>query len=133
MKLDVERALRGGLWLGTTIFPAGTTIVREGDLSDCAYIITKGRCVAYRAEPAEDATKTERRVLREMGPGDVFGEMALLSSRPRSASVQAIEDVTAIVVTSETLARDIPAESWVLPLLRTLVERFRALDEATRR
>jgi serine/threonine-protein kinase len=127
LRRDVERALRGGLWLGTQTFPAGTVILREGDQSDGAYIITKGRCLAYRTE------RGQQRTLREMGAGEVFGEMALLSSRPRSASVVAVDDVTAIVVTRETLAREIPADSWLLPLLRTLVERFRELDEKARR
>ena len=123
LKGDIERALRGGLSLGTRTFRAGTVILREGDPPDAAYIVTRGRCEAYRT------VSGERRALREMGAGDVFGEMALLSSRPRSASVVALEDVTAIVVTREALAREVHSESWLLPLLKTLVERFRELEE----
>jgi serine/threonine-protein kinase len=123
LKRDVERAQRGGLSLGTRTFRAGTVILREGDPPDAAYIVTRGRCEAYRGEGPE------RRVLREMGAGDVFGEMALLSARPRSASVVAIEDVTAIVVTQEALAREVHSESWLLPLLKTLVDRFRELEQ----
>ncbi len=123
LKRDVERALRGGLSLGTQSFPAGTVILREGDPPDAAYILTRGRCEAYRGSGAD------RRSLREMAAGDVFGEMALLSKRPRSASVVALEDVTAIVVTPEALAREVHSESWLVPLLKTLVERFRELEE----
>ena len=123
LKRDVERALRGGLSLGTRVFRAGTVILREGDAADAAYIVTRGRCEAYKTVAGE------RRPLREMAAGDVFGEMALLSSRPRSASVVALEDVTAIVVTREALAREVHSESWLLPLLRTLVDRFRELEE----
>jgi serine/threonine protein kinase len=125
LKRDVERALRGGLSLGTVVFPSGTVILQEGDAADAAYIVTRGRCEAYKT------VSGEKRRLREMGPGDVFGEMALLSSpsQPRSASVAALEDVTAILVTPEVLAREVHAESWLLPLLRTLVERFRELEQ----
>ena len=123
LKRDVERALRGGLSLGTRAFRAGTVILREGDPADAAYIVTRGRCEAYKTVAGE------RRALREMGAGDVFGEMALLSSRPRSASVVALDDVTAIVVTREALAREVHSESWLLPLLKTLVDRFRELEE----
>ena len=125
LKRDVQRALRGGLSLATRSFPAGTTILRQGDPPDAAYIITRGRCEAFKTVGAE------RKALREMGPGDVFGEMALLSSRPRSANVVALEDLTAIVVTKEALAREVHAESSILPLLRTLVDRFRELEERT--
>jgi CRP-like cAMP-binding protein len=111
------------LSLGTQSFARGTVIVREGDPPDAAYILTRGRCEAYRA------VDTERRSLREMGPGDVFGEMALLSKHPRSASVMALDDVTAIVVTPEALAREVHSESWLVPLLKTLVQRFRELEE----
>ncbi len=124
LKRDVERsAMRGGLSLGTRVFRAGTIILHEGDPPDAAYIVTRGRCEAYKTVGGE------RRVLREMRAGDVFGEMALLSSRPRSASVVALDDVTAIVVTREALAREVHSESWLLPLLKTLVERFRELEE----
>jgi serine/threonine-protein kinase len=100
-------------------------ILREGDPPDAAYILTRGRCEAYRTVGGD------RRVLREMGAGDVFGEMALLSSKTRSASVLALEDVTAIVVTKEALQREVHSESWLLPLLKTLVQRFRELEERT--
>jgi serine/threonine-protein kinase len=125
LKRDVERAQRGGLSLGTRTFPKGKIILREGDPPDAAYILTRGRCEAYRG------AGKDRRVLREMGAGDVFGEMALLSSMPRSASVVAIEDATAIVVTQEALAREVHSESWLFPLLKTLVERFRELEART--
>ena len=102
-------------------------ILNEGDPPDAAYIVTRGRCEAYKTVAGE------RRALREMGPGDVFGEMALLSSRPRSASVVALEDVTAIVVTREALAREVHSESWLLPLLKTLsIERFPGARRARR-
>jgi eukaryotic-like serine/threonine-protein kinase len=123
LKRDVERAQRGGLSLGTRVFRAGMVIVREGDPPDAAYILTRGRCEAYKTLAGE------KRLLREMGAGDVFGEMALLSSRSRSATVVALDDVTAIVVTPEALAREVHSESWLLPLLKTLVERFRELEE----
>jgi len=122
LKHDVEAALRAGLSLGSTMFRAGETILREGEDGDAAYIITSGVAVAYKTIDVEE------RALREMGPGEVFGEMALLSSRPRSASVVAKTDVTAIVVTKEALARELHAESWLAALVRTLVDRLSELD-----
>ncbi len=126
LRRQVEHAMRSGLALTRVSFPAGTTIVREGDPPDAAYIVTRGRCEAFRG------TGTTREVLRQMGPGDVFGEMALLSSSPRSASVVALEDVDAMVITREVLEREVHADSWVVSLLRTLVSRFRELEDRRR-
>ena len=116
LKDEVAAALRGGLWFGTRTFPAGATILREGDEADAAYILTSGRCAVYRGAGAE------RRLLREMGPGEVFGEMALVTQRPRSATVIAVEDVSAVVITREMLARELEAGSWLGSLVRTLVD-----------
>jgi serine/threonine-protein kinase len=120
---QVEHSMRSGLALARVSFPAGAIIVREGDPPDAAYIVTRGRCEAFRGSGAE------RTVLRQMGPGDVFGELALLSSRPRSASVAAVEDLEAFVVTREVFEREVHADSWVVSLLRTLVSRFRELEQ----
>src|SRR5206468_505664 len=81
------------------------------DPPDAAYILTSGRAVAYAMVDGE------KRVLREMGPGEVFGEMALLADRPRTASVAAVDDVTTIVVTAEALARELHSESWLAALV----------------
>ena len=54
--------------------PHGTLIVREGDIADEAYVITSGRCEAFREE------RGRRVLLRTFGPGDVFGEGALFAA-----------------------------------------------------
>ena len=120
---EVERAMRRGLTLQRVVFPAGAVIVHEGGPPSAAYFLVSGRCEAFQGEG--DA----RRVLRVMGPGEVFGEMALISSRPRSASVVALEQATVLLVTPEALRREIHPDSWVVALLGTLVERFRELEE----
>ncbi len=122
MKREVESALRGGLWFGSSTFPAGAVILREGDPGDAAYIITHGRCAVTRT------TDGYTRVLREMGPGEAFGEMALVTDRPRSATVSAIDEVTVTVITRAALERELQAGSWMGTLVRSLAERFRDLE-----
>src|SRR5262249_3912611 len=87
MKSDVQRFLAGGRHLSTRPFTAGPPIVGEGEPGPAAYIITRGSCVAYKLVDGQ------RRVLREMGPGSVFGETAVISGEPRSATVEAIDEV----------------------------------------
>jgi MFS family permease len=62
--------------------PAGETVVREGDIGDRFYVIESGALAAT----------FEGRPLSTMGPGECFGEIALLRDVPRTATVTAIED-----------------------------------------
>ncbi|HEY3354474.1 MAG TPA: protein kinase, partial [Polyangia bacterium] len=122
LKADLERSLRNGWWFATATFAAGDLIVREGDEGDAACIITRGRCEAFRLEDGR------RVVLRSMGPGEAFGETAIFTAKPRSASVAAVEDVTVIIVTRDALERAIGTDSWVGAFVRALAERFRDVD-----
>jgi hypothetical protein len=83
----------------TAVVPAraGEVIIRQGDAADRFYIIDSGRFLVTQ----RDAGGTPR-VLRRMGPGEVFGEIGLLTGSPRTATVTAEED-------GELLALDRPA------------------------
>jgi len=124
LKEDVERSLRHGWWFATVTFSAGSLIVREGDEADSAYIITRGTCEAFRQQG------DERQVLRRMGPGETFGETGIFTARPRTASVAAVDDVVALVVTRDALERAVGTDSWVGAFVRALAERFREVDAA---
>jgi putative ABC transport system ATP-binding protein len=67
-------------------FPAGSTILREGDPGDKFYLIRQGR-VSVRRGPQQQ----EVAVLKE---GDFFGETALLTGQPRNASIVTLDDCT---------------------------------------
>jgi CRP-like cAMP-binding protein len=123
LKSDVERFLRGAWHLPRVRFAAGAVIVKEGEPGESAYIITEGQCYAYRDE---DGAET---VLRQMGKGDVFGETAVLSKKPRSASVKAATDVELMVVTSDRLASALGLNQWMGAFVRALADRFREVDE----
>jgi rhodanese-related sulfurtransferase len=69
------------------VYPARTIIFRQGDLGDSFYLITSGRVRVYRI----DVDGIEM-ALSELGPGDSFGEMALLTGEPRSACVETLEE-----------------------------------------
>jgi NADH dehydrogenase len=57
-------------------FEPGETVFSQGDLGDRIYIVLAGKAEVVRQEPAGD------QVLAQIGPGEFFGEMALLSSAP---------------------------------------------------
>ncbi|HUT76478.1 MAG TPA: protein kinase, partial [Polyangia bacterium] len=79
---DVEAFLESGWQLPRRTFAPGALIVREGEPGDEAYIITEGRCRAFRTERGKMC------VLREMAVGDVFGEIAVFTGGRRTASVE---------------------------------------------
>lgn len=60
-----------------------TTVFREGDPGDCLYIIASGKVDIIASGPGGEAIE-----LKTLGPGDVFGEMALLDGLPRSATIR---------------------------------------------
>jgi serine/threonine protein kinase len=122
LKAEVQRFLRGGLHLPRRDFAPGTRIVVEGESGAAAYIVVRGHCVAYRTVGGE------KRILRRMGPGDVFGEMAVLMALPRTATVEAEDAVTTIVVTASALEEGLGTDSWMGALVRALADRFRELD-----
>lgn len=65
----------------TADVPAGRVVVRQGEPGDLYHLIAAGRF----------AVDLDGAVLRELGPGQAFGEIALIDARPRTATVTAIE------------------------------------------
>ena len=73
-------------------FPAGTYIVEQGEPGTSLFLIVSGA-----ARVAEEPVAGELRTLRQIGPGEFFGELALVSGQPRSAHVIAVDAVTCLV------------------------------------
>ncbi|MEZ4410702.1 MAG: protein kinase [Polyangiales bacterium] len=120
---ELERFLRGEERFPTVTFPAGARIITQGQQGDAAYLILSGRCLAFREVDGELMP------LREMGPGEVFGELAIVSDRPTSASVEALEPITVKVVTRESLTENLGLDTWMGVVVRCLAERFRDASE----
>jgi len=65
--------------LDTHKYPAGSAIIKEGDVGDKFYILESGEAEAFK--------RGEEKPLKTYGKGDYFGELALLEDKPRAASV----------------------------------------------
>ena len=106
----------------TQFFKKGTEIIKEGTSSDCAYIIESGR-----VQVSKTLSNGEEQVIGILEQNDIFGEMSLIDSLPRSATVLALEDCTISVMTQETfnnLAQHTPEA--LMPILKVLAKRLRA-------
>ncbi len=66
---------------------AGEAVVRQGEPADRFYIVESGTFTVTQATPGEEPV-----VLRQLGPDQVFGELGLLNSSPRTATVTADTD-----------------------------------------
>jgi CRP/FNR family transcriptional regulator, cyclic AMP receptor protein len=102
-------------------FAAGEDLVRQGEAGTAFYIIVAGRARVSR----DGAT------LRELGPGDFLGEIALVDGRPRTATVAAIEVIYALTVTREDfldLLERLPV--FRLEILNALTQRIRSTGGA---
>jgi CRP/FNR family transcriptional regulator, cyclic AMP receptor protein len=100
---------------------AGKVLMRQGEPAHEAFVILKGRAKAtIRGKKSA-----------HMGPGEVFGEMALLHSAPRSATVTALSDMHLLVLSSRefsTLVEDVP--SVARKVLAAMAERLRDAERA---
>ena len=90
-------------------FQPGAKIMRQGDEGDKFYILLKGSAVALKRDgkgsggDAAGGGDRDNRVYRSYGPGAHFGELALLTNKPRSATVVAQEKVVALVLDKNAL------------------------------
>ena len=101
-------------------FPAETRVFHENDPGDACYIVRTGSCRVTR-EHSDGRAIT----LANLGPGAIFGELAMLDGEARSASVEATEDVELLALPARDvrgLIRQHPemGEKLVVALTRRL-------------
>lgn len=108
-------------------YETGHVVVREGEPGNEAFVIVSGRCAVTAMSEGKPV------VLRELGPGDVFGETAVFSDEPRSATVEAVDKLVVRVMTRETLSETLGLQTWAGEFVRTLADRFREVDRSRRR
>jgi hypothetical protein len=102
-------------------------IFREGDTTQEAYRILKGRVEISIAGEGKAV------ILAQLGEGDIFGEMAMVDERPRSASAQALEVTECEVLTAENFNEAVLQRPEILiPYLASFFERLRTANDRLR-
>jgi len=105
-------------------YRAGQALVRQGQPGDAAYVLVEGK--------AEVSVETESGdyVVATLGPGDVVGEISILCDSPRTATVTASTDVSALRVRKDSflqLLRQFP--EIAAEVMRSLAERLTHTNE----
>jgi CRP/FNR family cyclic AMP-dependent transcriptional regulator len=102
----------------------GATVFREGEPGGSVYVIRAGK-----VRVVKDANGRQRMVTT-LGPGDFFGEMAVVTGRPRTATVEVVEDAELLKVPAGKLQEMVAGTGEVaIRLIRHLAER---LEQANR-
>ena len=101
-------------------YAAGDTIFEAGDEGHYMYVIQDG----------EIEILVNGKVIDSMGPGGVFGEMALIDNSPRAATATAVTDCTLVPVTAprfRSLVKESP--DFALEIMRLMAARLRSMDK----
>jgi CRP/FNR family cyclic AMP-dependent transcriptional regulator len=105
-------------------FEAGELLMKQGDPAREGYVILIGRVGVFSESDGKRVS------LRECGPGEIVGEMALISNEPRSASVEALEDTSTAVITGERLAEHLKnLPPYIGKMVSILADRLRESSE----
>jgi serine/threonine-protein kinase len=123
LRADLEGFLNGGGWFETQVFEAGANIVTEGEPGDAAYIIESGSCEVFKLIDGKPL------FVRQLNPGDVFGETAVFTGSPRTATVIAKERCSLKVITGPSLNRELDHNPWLAAFVRSLAALFKEADE----
>lgn len=78
------------------VLPARSLVFKRGDPAESFWVILAGKVRVFRSDD-----QGVEITLSELGPGQSFGEVALLTGEARSASVETLEDTQALVLTKE--------------------------------
>jgi signal transduction histidine kinase len=105
-------------------FAAGVEIFKEGDSGDGLYVVRDGL-----VEISGQVENKGRLVFYQVGPGDVFGEMAVIENKPRSAcAVARTQTAVYFLPWAETLALVERSPALALALLREISHRLREFN-----
>lgn len=100
--------------------PKGTFLFFQTDLANAVYMVRKGT-IAIRLENPDG----RELVINEMGPGDCFGELGILTGEPRSTSAEAIIDSEVLLIPSTTFQSILEQEPRLtLHLLKITAQRL---------
>jgi CRP-like cAMP-binding protein len=107
--------------LGRT-FEAGSILFREDEPGNTMFVIQTGQVRITKA------TRDGEKTLAVLGPGEFFGEMAILNSKPRNATAEAQTELRVLVIDAKTLSHMVVGNAEIA--VRMITKLARRLDAA---
>lgn len=106
-------------------FAAGGEVFHEGDPGDGVYVVQSGL-----VEISGMINQDTRRVFSQIGPGGLFGEMAVIEQRPRSATATAVQDSTVYFFPRDDMLDFLErSPGFALRLLQVISHRLREFNQ----
>ena len=117
---QIDVAILDGLGLQRQTFDSGERIFLQDDPATHMYVVCKGRVQVI----------TFGTVLENVGPGGMFGEMAMIDDGPRSAAAMAA-DTTEVIAIDQAMFQHLVKShpDFSLAVMRVLAKRIRRMNE----
>lgn len=125
LRKELEEFIHGTARLPEQTFQPGDVIIKEGEPGDCAYIILDGHCQVTRVVAGK------KQNLRLLGPGEMFGEAAVLTNNPRLATVTALMETRVTVVERSFLQDEMERTTLISLAIRAVASSFLDLNGQT--
>ena len=120
MKHDTGFSILTGSNIEAQFFKAGSTIFREGDEANELFVIKSGQV----------RIQIGNRTVTELAADNIFGEMALIDSEPRSATAVAFTDVEVVPVSEKQFLFLVSQTPYfALKVMRVLAQRLRVTNK----
>ena len=109
-------------------FYKNQVIFKEGQAGNVGYIIKTGEVTIYKIIDGE------KKLLSKLGPGEVFGEMGIVTESPRTACADASEYCNLVIIDKETMLKMLKKspkliQSITLLLMKRLANTLEMLDD----
>jgi len=106
------------------IYLPGETIIQQGEEGSSMFVVQSGRVEVIRQSEQGEVR------LAELGPGEIFGEMALFGNKIRSATVRPLEEVRVLTIDKKIFMQKIHEDpSLAFRVMQKMSQRIRNLNE----
>lgn len=117
---DIEDLVHGKMDFHMGTYKAGELLIKQGTIGNELYYILEGEVVVYSEGRLGMVKELER-----IGPGEIVGELALISETARQASVKAVSETKVLILSKQLFNTNLDKmPPWVAKLIRCLAGRL---------